>query len=199
MVLKYVTTKDLPKLNNLVDEMKQVKDKIEEIKQGNHIELTEETIEENLIGITKSMDLDISDLEEELFESAKSNEKTGITTLLNLPTDLRKTARAVLKLDKAKISDISKITKRSEDAEESFAKSLVHMGYLAERKDNENTYFMPSLGRRKKGLPPEVFNTLENNTTNLERAILDLPTSKERNMVKNLMDGYLTRIRKLIH
>ena len=197
MTLKFVSVADLPKLNNVFDEMKQVKDKIEEIARGDHKELTEDSIEESLIEMTKPMEIDISDLEVELFESAKSTEQMGVTSLLNLPDELRTTAKTVLKIGTATAEDIAQYTKRTEDAELSFAKTLVHMGYLAEHNEDGVSYFMASLCKRKKRLPDEVIDTLEKNTTDLEKAIMNLPTAKERNVVKKMMDNYLVRIRSL--
>jgi len=172
MVLKSVSVADLPKLNSLLDEMNEVKQKIEEISRGDHKELTEDSIEESLIEMTKSMDLDIDDLESELFESAKSDEQIGVTTLLAIPDELRKTAKAVLKLGEASVEEISSETKRSAEMESSFATTLVHMGYLAEQKRDDESYFMTSFGRRKKTLPQDVYDTIERNTTDVEKAIL---------------------------
>lgn len=197
MKLKCVSKEDLPILNKLLDEMKIITQKIEEISRGDHKELTEDSIEESLIEMTKSMELDISDLEKELFESVAVTQQKGISSLLDIPEELRKTAKAVLKLGKASTEDIKVHTKQMLEVEENCIKRLIDLGYLAKRIEGGTTYYMPSLGRRKKSLPEDIYNTLQTNTTDLEKAIFKLPTSKERTVVKRILNDYLVRIRNL--
>ncbi|MHA1311020.1 MAG: hypothetical protein ACTSQO_08830 [Candidatus Helarchaeota archaeon] len=118
--------------------------------------------------------------EEQLGINKKLPGKTiGITEIMELPEELRKTALAAIRLRKnATIEQIAKRTKRDISLEKGFAEALVAMDILSKESTESGTIFRPSLGKRRPIISDDVWSLLIKDSVEMISFICNMEIEK---------------------
>ncbi|MHA1270518.1 MAG: hypothetical protein ACTSPY_12070 [Candidatus Helarchaeota archaeon] len=103
----------------------------------------------------------------------------GISEIMDLPDELRKTALAVVRLrNKANIDNISKRTGRDKALEKGFAEALVAMGVLARKEVNNTIVYNPNLGKRKPIISDNIWTLLIKDSVEMINFICNMEIEK---------------------
>ena len=103
----------------------------------------------------------------------------GVSDIMQLPDDLRKTALVVIRLRKnATVDKISERTKRDKTLEKGFAEALVAMGFLKRDGSQSNVIYKPNLGKRKPLISDNVWELLIKDSAEMVNFICNMEIEK---------------------
>jgi hypothetical protein len=103
----------------------------------------------------------------------------GVSEIMELPDDLRKTALAVIRLRKnATVDKISERTKRDIALEKGFTEALVAMGFLIRDGSQSNVIYKPNLGKRKPLISDNVWELLIKDSAEMVNFICNMEIEK---------------------
>ncbi|MHA1229345.1 MAG: hypothetical protein ACTSRP_07965 [Candidatus Helarchaeota archaeon] len=119
---------------------------------------------ENQLGLSKKKDI---------------GKAIGITNILELPEDLRKSALAVVRLRKnATLDKIANLTKRDKNLEKGFLEALVAMNILTKDTSGDQPIYSPSLGKKRPIISDDVWALLIKDSAEMVKFICNLEIEK---------------------